>query len=86
MCQRISQILSIFLLVLSAHAIRSSTPHVSRSTVLRPININEYELATGLHRRGSEAFSDLNPQIQAELIYGTPAGVLTHVWNHRTSG
>ena len=50
-------------------------------TVLRPININEYEIATGLHRRDSETFSDLSPQIQAELIYGSPAGVHTHVWN-----
>ena len=89
MCQRISQILSILLLVLSAHAIGSSAPHVPRSmehTVLRPININEYEIATGLHRRDSEAFSDLSPQTQAELIYGSPAGVHTHVWNNSALG
>ena len=84
MCQMISRILSILLLVHSVHAIGSSTPHVPRSmehTVLRPININEYEIATGLHRRDSEAFSDLSPQTQAELIYGSPAGVHTHLWN-----
>lgn len=86
-CERTSRLLSILLLVLSAHAIRSSTPHVPRSmehTVLRPINVNEYEIATGLQRRDSEAFSDLSPQTQAELIYGSPAGVHTHLWNDRT--
>ena len=86
-CQRSSRILSILLLVLSAHAIRSSTPHVPRFvglTVLRPINVNEYEIATGLQRRGSEDFSDLSPQTQAELIYGSPAGVHIHVRNDRT--
>lgn len=89
MCQRISRILSILLLVLSAHATHSNAPHVPRSlepTVLRPININEYEIATGLHRRASEDFSDLSPQTQAELIYGSPAGVHTHMWNNRTLG
>ena len=82
MCQRISAILSILLLVLSAHAIHSNAPHVPRSlgpTVLRPININEYEIATGLRRRASEQFSDLSPQTQAELIYGSPAGVHTQM-------
>ena len=48
---------------------------------MRPINVNEYEIATGLQRRDSEDFSDLSPQTQAELIYGSPAGVDTHVWN-----
>ena len=89
MCQRISRILSILLLVLSAHATHSNAPHVPRSlepTVLRPININEYEIATGLHRRASEDFSDLSPQTQAELIYGSPAGVHTRMWNNRTLG
>ena len=84
MCQTSSRILSILLLVLSAHATRSSTPDAPGSlghTVMRPINVNEYEIATGLQRRDSEDFSDLSPQTQAELIYGSPAGVDTHVWN-----
>ena len=51
---------------------------------MRPINVNEYEIATGLQRRGSEDFSDLSPQTQAELIYGSPAGVHIHVRNDRT--
>ncbi|KAK0508611.1 hypothetical protein JMJ35_008887 [Cladonia borealis] len=74
--QRSFRILSLLLLVLSAHAIRSSSPVVTGSlghTVLRPINVNEYEIAIGLQRRGSEKFSDLSPQTQAELIYGSPA-------------
>ncbi len=86
-CQRCFRILSILLLVLSAHAIRPSTPDVPGSlgqTALRPINVNEYEIATGLKRRDSEDFSDLSPQTQAELIYGSPAGVHTHMWNDRT--
>ena len=84
--QRSFRILSLLLLVLSAHAIRSSSPVVTGSlghTVLRPINVNEYEIAIGLQRRDSESFSDLSPQTQAELIYGSPAGVHTHVWNDR---
>ena len=82
-----SRILSILLLVLSAHASRSRTPDLLESlgpTVLRPINVNDYEIATGLQRRDSEDFSNLSPQTQAELIYGNPAGVHTHVWNDRT--
>ena len=85
MYQKGLQVLGILLLVLSAHAIQSSAPEVPRSlgpTVLRPINVNEYEIATGLHRRASEQFSDLSPQTQAELIYGSPAGIQTHVWNN----
>ena len=48
---------------------------------MRPINVNDYEIATGLQRRDSETFSDLSPQTQAELIYGSPAGVDTQAWN-----
>lgn len=75
-CQRCFRILNLLLLVLSAHSIQSSSPDVTRSlghTVLRPINVDEYEIAIGLQRRDSEDFSDLSPQTQAELIYGSPA-------------
>ena len=80
--QRSFRILSLLLLVLSAHAIRSSSPLVTgslRHTVLKPIHVNHYEIAIGLQRRDSEDFSDLSPQTQAELIYGSPAGVHSHV-------
>lgn len=86
-CQRCFRILNLLLLVLSAHSIQSSSPDVTRSlghTVLRPINVDEYEIAIGLQRRDSEDFSDLSPQTQAELIYGSPAGAQTHVWIDRT--
>ena len=82
-----SRFLSLLLLVVSAHAIQSSSPAVTESlgpTVLRPINVNDYEIAIGLQRRDSEDFTNLSPQTQAELIYGSPAGVHTHVWNDRT--
>ena len=85
--QRSSPILVLFLLILYAHAIRSSSPDITGSlgnTVLKPVNVIEYETAIGLQRRDSEDFSDLSPQTQAELIYGSPAGVQIPVWNDRT--
>ena len=84
--QRSFRLLSLLLLVLSAHAIRSSSTVVTGSlghTVLRPIDVNDYESAIGLQRRASEDFTDLSPQTQAELIYGSPAGVHTRVWDDR---
>ncbi|KAI4267357.1 MAG: hypothetical protein LQ337_008391 [Flavoplaca oasis] len=39
---------------------------------LKPIDINNFEIATGLRRRASEDFSHLDPGTQAQLIYGRP--------------
>ena len=44
------------------------------SSVLRPINLRDYESATGLRRRSEEYFSDLDPSAQSQLIYGRPGG------------
>ena len=41
-------------------------------TDLKPININDFEIATGLRRRATEDFSHLNPSDQTQLIYGRP--------------
>ena len=41
---------------------------------LYPINIRQYEAATGLRRREDEDFSDLDPNTQSQLIYGRPGG------------
>ncbi|KAI4278080.1 MAG: hypothetical protein L6R38_005321, partial [Xanthoria sp. 2 TBL-2021] len=42
------------------------------ATALKPININDFEVATGIHRRAAEDFSHLDPNTQAQLIYGRP--------------
>ncbi|KAL8886227.1 MAG: hypothetical protein Q9192_006521, partial [Flavoplaca navasiana] len=39
---------------------------------LKPIGINDFEIATGIHRRAAEDFSHLDPGTQAQLIYGRP--------------
>lgn len=41
---------------------------------LRPISINQFEAATGIHRRSAQDFSHLDLQAQAQLIYGSPGG------------
>lgn len=41
---------------------------------LRPISVNDYEAAIGLHRRDEEDFSDLDLKEQSEFIYGSPGG------------
>ena len=43
---------------------------------LRPISFNRWESLTGLRRRDSGRFSDLNFQTQSELIYGSPGSKL----------
>ena len=40
------------------------------STVLKAINIRDYESAMGIHRRSTDQFSDLDPQDQSQFIYG----------------
>ncbi|KAL8766266.1 MAG: hypothetical protein Q9194_006308 [Teloschistes cf. exilis] len=40
------------------------------ATALKPINVLDFEAATGIQRRAAEDFSHLDPTTQAELIYG----------------
>lgn len=47
-------------------------------TALKPININDFEAATGLQRRAAEDFSRLDLDTQAQLIYGRPEGKPLH--------
>ncbi|KAI4263395.1 MAG: hypothetical protein L6R42_001455 [Xanthoria sp. 1 TBL-2021] len=42
------------------------------ATAMKPININDFEAATGIHRRAAEDFSHLDLNTQAQLIYGRP--------------
>ena len=42
------------------------------ATALKPINIHDFEAATGVRRRAADDFSHLDPNIQAQLIYGRP--------------
>ncbi|KAL8653320.1 MAG: hypothetical protein Q9226_003896 [Calogaya cf. arnoldii] len=42
------------------------------ANALKPININDFEAATGIRRRAAEDFSHLDPSTQAQLIYGRP--------------
>lgn len=44
------------------------------ATALKPININDFEAATGVQRRAAEDFSHLDLSTQAQLIYGRPGG------------
>ena len=44
-------------------------------TKLHPINVRNYEAATGLRRREDQDFSDLDPNTQSQLIYGSPGGM-----------
>ena len=44
------------------------------SALLLPINVRQYEAATGLQRRDDNDFSDLDPDTQSQLIYGRPGG------------
>lgn len=50
------------------------SPKTMGGVVMRPIHINDYEAATGLRRRASEDFSDLDLQTQSQLIYGSAGG------------
>ncbi|KAL8786204.1 MAG: hypothetical protein Q9213_002892 [Squamulea squamosa] len=42
------------------------------ATALKPININDFEAGIGVYRRATEDFSHLDPNTQAQLIYGRP--------------
>ena len=55
----------------SAIPVDAKSP-VADALILRPIAIRDYEAATGLQRRDSEDFKDLDPAEQAQLIYGSP--------------
>lgn len=44
------------------------------ATALKPININDFLAATGVHRRAAEDFSHLDLSTQAQLVYGRPGG------------
>ena len=44
------------------------------ATALKPINIDDFEAATGVYRRAAEDFSRLDLETQAQLIYGRPGG------------
>ncbi|KAI4099484.1 MAG: hypothetical protein LQ339_005911 [Xanthoria mediterranea] len=54
----------------------SAAPHEivvgTTATALKPINIHDFEAATGVRRRAADDFSHLDPNIQAQLIYGRP--------------
>lgn len=54
----------------------SAAPHEiivgTTATALKPINIHDFEAATGVHRRAAEEFSHLDPNTRAQLIYGRP--------------
>lgn len=41
---------------------------------LKPIHIEDFESAFGIHRRSSEKLSSLDLQTQEQLIYGRPGG------------
>ncbi|KAL8967303.1 MAG: hypothetical protein Q9197_005503 [Variospora fuerteventurae] len=42
------------------------------ATALKPINVLDFEAATGVQRRAAEGFSNLDLSTQAQLIYGRP--------------
>ena len=42
------------------------------SSILKAINIRDFEHAAGVRRRSEEQLSDLNLQTQSQLIYGRP--------------
>lgn len=44
------------------------------SSVLKAINVRDFEHAAGVRRRSEEKLSDLNLQTQSQLIYGRPGG------------
>ena len=50
------------------------------SSVLKAINIRDFEHAAGVRRRSDERLSDLNLQTQSQLIYGRPG---SKVWIHQ---
>ncbi|KAL8984679.1 MAG: hypothetical protein Q9177_004634 [Variospora cf. flavescens] len=44
------------------------------ATALKPINVLDFEAATGVQRRAAEDFSNLDLNTQAQLVYGRPGG------------
>ena len=42
------------------------------ATALKPINVLDFEAATGVQRRAAEDFSHLDLGTQAQLVYGRP--------------
>ncbi len=71
--------LSATLLAVALSILAFSAPGHAEATsggpaVLHPINVRQYEAATGLRRRDDEDFSDLDPNTQSQLIYGRPGG------------
>ena len=76
-CRTLPAGLLILAVVSFARASSHSEPERPRdlpSNRLWPISIHDYESAIGLQPRSSEEFSDLDLQVQSELIYGTPGG------------
>ena len=45
---------------------------VGSSSIMKPINVRDFEHATGMRRRAVDDFSDLDLQTQTQLIYGRP--------------
>lgn len=39
---------------------------------MKPINVRDFEHATGMRRRAIDDFSDLDLQTQTQLLYGRP--------------
>lgn len=47
----------------------------SNPVKLKPINVGDFEIATGIQRRDTADFSHLHLKTQAQLIYGQPGGI-----------
>ena len=65
-------LLPIVLIALIPTCLALGPPEQSHPIRLRPIHIDDYEAAIGIHRRSSEEFSNLNLETQSELIHGSP--------------
>lgn len=55
---------------------KASTPPVSPGgpSIMKPINVNDFDSAFGNQRRAAEQFSSMDPQTQERLIYGLRGG------------
>ena len=60
-------------------SIQAQSSPFGYSSQLKPINIRDFEQATGIIRRGSEDLSTLNLQTQSQLIYGRSGGLFQYL-------
>ena len=63
------------LLTLSSAYPATQKSESEEPVTLRPIGINDYEVATNLRRRDDQKFQDLDLQSQSQLIYGSPGSM-----------